>query len=255
MKKSVFRNQTFGERFEYYGPEHYGPDFDIDLLDEDTGLLRPGAAEWILKNKDCALRFLAHVECGEFVIHRQEYLLRLLWDIERKYSSVKYFPVVRERFDRTMESLGKNLKQFMLAQSATLTIDDEELSHTFGFGGGAGSVYYGVSVARTVAFQAMAQEFVDSYLLRKKMIDLSGNWHLRIYDPLDIKFSKAYEGIRIDPVNAKITKTGRKEWTLEFLDLPLCGNWYSCEEAAYRAARPLVAHTLAAKVEAVGVMD
>lgn len=245
-----YLDQTHGS---FIHPATYAADEPLSA----SRLLRPGARELILSNVVAARRFLEQLGGGELEISSQQGLVQLLLDIHRQ---VHMGPLPKSpwaaldaQLTSTLSSLAANVGTYMEAEGARFELDDDELSHAYGYGRGVGCIQYGLPIARQVALRAFIEAFCLRHATSANSDDLVGSWCLVISDPQVPEFAEVFPGTYGPASHARITKVPQRNiWHLEFLDFPPIKPWYVLEGAAYRAAAPVVAEVLAANVVAVG---
>lgn len=237
-----------------YGKAIHTSKFDPDENLLEKGTLRPGASTLILNNMRAAHEFLMLMRNGQVDIARQQRAVRLLHDINGLIHARNHgWHELQPEFFSTLCMLRESIGPYMEAHGADLTLSEEDLSYTYGFGEGVGSITYGLPIARNVALKAFIEAFCAKFIDNPTASDLCGDWRLVITEPKVPKFSRKFSGIYGGASHAKIQKIPHmRVWHLNFLDFPPIKSWYSLERAAYEAAAPLVEQTLAASAHASG---
>ena len=224
------------------------------LTSENGGLLLAGITPYIYTNIQCACQFLTLVENGLIDFGCQQRVVKLLFSLHQAvHARESKLAPLAGLLSHTLQVLSSRIDEFMLHHNHALEIDSDVIGEAYGFGGDAGAIRYGLSVARTVALCTFIRAFCDKFAHTARPADLCGEWHLLVTDPTDTKYAKSYPGHYGMCAEATINKYPRRDvWQVKFLHFPPLAPWYSLEGAAYQAATPVLTKVLEATVTAVG---
>lgn len=224
------------------------------IIADKFGFLLNGVEPYIKSNLACAREFLDLVKSGRIQFGQQQRVVRLLCDVHQAIHGYRsQLASLEELLNQTLEVLGANIDSFMRAQDTPLELRNEDLGMYYGYGGYAGAIRYGLSVARNVALTAFIKSFCERFSGNKQPSDFCGEWKLLVTDPTDAEYAKSFEGVYGLSAETSIVKYRReKTWSVQFLHFPPFISWYSLEGKAYKAAAPIVAELLQATVEADG---
>lgn len=218
-----------------------------------NGLLLKGVEPYICTEPRCAVEFLRLLEAGELEIGRQQRIVSILLDL---HSAVRYkgsrMMAVAPQLGDTIRAIHTNVEQVMRGIDDDLEIDHDHLSNALGFGGNAGAICYGLSVARSAALCAFIRAFCEKAMNFESLNDLCGDWFLSVTAPKDAEYADEFAGTYGFAANATITKRQAQHWHVRFDNFPPMANWYGLEGAAYTAAAPILAYVLQSDVRAIG---
>lgn len=245
------------------GQARFDPDYlslpnhgSITVCDEG-GRLLGGVENFITTNPACAKAFLGAIEKGQVNFGQQQravqLLLRLHQSAHDKYS--RLYPMAGE-VRRVLAILADRIEDFMRDEQMDLSIEGDQISERFGFGGHSGANHYALSVARSAGLCAFVRNFCSRASRAERVNDLCGDWHLVLTEPRDVDLVEHYAGTYGSTAHAVIEqKRGRQIWSIYFLDFPPWRNWYGLEGHAYEAAAQVLSQGLEATVTAVGELS